>query len=77
MWERTMGTDIIIVKVSVIVYVIVDFLWCHARDIITRILMLISGILTIRIFPISIRILLANIILCFCQDLSKNMLITV
>ena len=43
----------------------------------TRILMLISEILTIRIFLISIRILLANIILCFCQDLSKNMLITV
>ncbi len=43
----------------------------------TRILMLISGILTIRIFLISIRILLANIILYFCQDLSKNMLITV
>lgn len=77
MWERTMGTDIIIVKVSVIVYVIVDFLWCHARDIITKILMLISEILTIRIFLISIKNLLASIVMCFVRFSSKNMLIVI
>ena len=42
-----------------------------------KILMLIRKILMVRIFLISIRILLANIILYFCQDLSKNMLINV
>ena len=35
------------------------------RRLITKILMLISGILTIRILLISIRILLASIVMCF------------
>ena len=38
------------------------------RRLITKILMLISGILTIRILLISIRILLASIVMCFFKS---------
>ncbi len=77
MWERTMGADIIIVKVSVIVYVPWVFTCCQTRGVVTKILMLIRKILTIRIFLINIKNLLASIVMCFARFSSKNMLIVI